>query len=84
MSQIDKLRKKFYSKPVRNDMTYDEIIKLADYYNCKDISGGTHPIKIVDKESGTVIPIPRHGSCVKEAYIAQLRELFDTIEARRA
>ena len=84
MSQIDKLRKKFYSKPVRNDMTYDEIIKLADYYNCKVISGGTHPIKIVDKESGTVIPIPRHGSCVKEAYIAQLIELFDTIEARRA
>ena len=84
MSQIEKLRKKFYSKPVRSDMTYDEIIKLSESYGCKVISCGNHPIKVVDKESGTVIPIPRHGNCVKEAYIIQLRELFDTIEARRA
>lgn len=65
-------------------MTYDEIIKLAGYYDCQVIPGGNHPMKVVDKESGTVIPIPRHGNCVKEAYIVELRELFERIEERRA
>ena len=83
MSQIEKLKRKFYSKPVRNDMTYDEIIRLAEDYGCEVLSGGRHPIRIVDRKSGRLIPIPRHGKCVQEAYIMQLRELFDIIEARK-
>ena len=82
MSKIEKLLEKFYKKPVPNDMTHDEIVKLAEYYGCIVVPGGNHPMKVVDKESGVVIPIPKHGKCVKEAYIIQLQELFDDIEAR--
>lgn len=82
MSTVEKLRNKFFSKPIRNDMTYDEIVRLAEFYGCKVCGGGNHPIKIVDVESGTVIPIPRHGKCVKEAYIKELKELFEQIELR--
>lgn len=84
MSTIDKLKDRFYSKPVRNDMSYDEVIRLAEYYGCKIHSGGNHPIKIIDVESGTVIPIPRHGKYVKEAYITELKKLFNTIEGRKS
>lgn len=82
MSQMEKLKRKFYSKPIRNDMTYDEIIRLAEYYGCKVMSGGKHPIKIIDVESGRLIPIPRHGKYVKEAYIIELHELFEEIESK--
>ena len=82
VSQMEKLKKKFYSKPIRNDMTYDEIIRLAEFYGCKVSAGGKHPIKIIDMESRRVIPIPRHGKYVKEAYIIELRELFEEIEVR--
>ena len=57
VSKIEKLKRKFFEKPVRNDMTIDEIIRLG------------------------VIPLPRHGSIVKEAYIVELKELFEEIES---
>ena len=82
VSQIEKLLKKFREKPVCNDMTYDEIKRIASYYGCIVTAGGKHPIIICDKESGMIITVPGHGKCVKEAYISQLRELFDEIEAR--
>lgn len=82
LSQIEKLLKKFREKPTRNDMTYEEVKKLAAYYGCIIRSGGKHPIIVCDKESGKIIPIPGHGKYVKEAYIAQLRELFYEIEER--
>ncbi len=37
-------------------------------------------MKVVHPPSGTVIPIPRHGKAVKEAYIKQLKNLFDQIK----
>ena len=37
-------------------------------------------MKVVHRASGTVIPIPRHGKAVKEAYIKQLKTLFDSIK----
>lgn len=78
MSQIKKLQKKFFSKPIRNDMTFDEIVTLASAYGCTIKQGGNHTC-IVHMESGRLIPIPRHGKCVKEAYIKQLRDLFEEI-----
>ena len=81
MSTIEKLRKKFYEKPVRNDMTIDEVIRLAKAYGCLALTGGNHQVRIVHKPTGRVIPIPSHGKTVKEAYIMELRELFDEIEA---
>ena len=81
MSTIEKLKKKFYEKPARNDMTIDELIRLAKAYGCMVLTGGNHQIRIVHKPTGRVIPIPNHGKTVKEAYIMELRELFDEIEA---
>ena len=49
MSQIDKLVKKFYEKPVRNDITYDELEKIAAHYGCSIKVGGKHK-KIVDEK----------------------------------
>jgi hypothetical protein len=79
VSAIDKLRIKFYSKPIRNDMTFDEIAVLAESYGCIICPGSNH-MKVVSKETGRVIPIPRHGKCVGEAYIKQLRDMFNEIQ----
>ena len=82
MSTIEKLKKKLYEKPIRNDMTLNEIIRLAKAYGCEILTGGNHQIRIVHRESGRVIPLPRHGNIVKEAYILELRELFEEIETK--
>lgn len=82
LSRIKKLKEKIYSKPIRNDMTFDEIFVLAKEYGCIVEPGGKHSVKIVHKESGTVIPIPRHGDTIREVYIKQLRVLFDQIGSK--
>ncbi len=80
MPQIEKLKAKLFEKPVRNDMTFSEIERLASYYGCLvKKSKGKHPLKVVHVPSGTVIPIPRHGKCVGEAYITELKNLFEKI-----
>ena len=83
MSTIEKLKEKFYEKPVRNDLTISEVIRLAESFGCIVVTGGNHQIRIVHKPSGTVIPIPQHGKTVKEAYIMELRDLFDAIEGKK-
>ena len=79
MSTIEKRLKKFYRKPIPNDITFEEIEVIAKYYGCQVSTGGNHSKKIVHVPSGTVIPIPIHGKNVKEAYIKQLKDLFDLI-----
>ena len=83
MSTLEKLKAKFNEKPVPNDITFDEVERLANDYGCRVISGGKHSKKIVDVPSGTVIPIPMHGKYVQEAYIKELKDLFAEIETRR-
>lgn len=78
LSRIQKLKKKFYEKPIRNDMTFDEIRVLAEAYGCVVRPGGKH-MRVVCPENGAIVPIPRHGKTVEEAYIKQLRDLFDSI-----
>ena len=63
MSTLDKLKEKFNSKPIPNNITFDEVERLAKSYGCSVISGGKHSKKIVDVPSGTVIPIPIHAVC---------------------
>lgn len=83
MSTIEKLKRKLYEKPVRNDMKVDEVIRIAKSYGCEILTGGNHQIRIVHRETGRIIPLPRHGNTVKEAYIVELKELFNEIESRR-
>ena len=82
MSTLDKLKAKFNEKPIPNDISFDEVERLANAYGCRVISGGKHSKKIVDVPSGTVIPIPMHGKYVQEAYIKELKDLFAEIEDR--
>lgn len=80
LSKIEKLIAKFYKKPVPNDITIEELKKIARHYGCEIDGGGKHPIHIVYKKLGIVISIPKHGNTVKEAYIVETKKLFDTIE----
>jgi len=82
MSTLEKLKKKFNEKPIPNDISFDEVERLAKSYGCLVMSGGKHSKKIVDVPSGTVIPIPMHGKYVQEAYIKELKVLFTEIESR--
>lgn len=82
MSKLEKLKEKFYSKPIRNDMTFDEIERIATSYGCiVNKKGGRHPFHVAYPQLGIVVPIPTHGNLVGEAYIKQLRELFEEIES---
>ena len=76
MSTIEKRLKKFYRKPIPNDITFDDVRVLG----CEIVTGGNHSQKVVHKSSGTVIPIPMHGNCIGEAYVKELKNLFDQIK----
>lgn len=80
MSTIQKRLEKFYRKPIPNDITFEEVETIAKHFGCEVITGGNHSKKIVHRPTATVIPIPIHGKCVKEAYIKELKDLFDKIE----
>ena len=80
MSTLEKLKAKFNEKPIPNNISFDEVERLAKSYGCGVVSGGKHSKKIVDVPSGTVIPIPMHGKYVQEAYIKELKDLFAEIE----
>ena len=84
LSKIEKLLEKFYRKPIPNDITFEELERLANYFGCiVRKSGGKHSFKVAFPEKGIIIPIPVHGNVVKEAYIKQLKDLFDSIEEER-
>lgn len=78
MSKFDKAYSKFTQKPIPNDITFDEVMTIAKHFGCEVKGGGKHP-KVVHRESGIIIPVPKHGKCVGEAYIKELKELFDFI-----
>lgn len=80
MSTIEKRLKKFYRKPIPNDITFDDVKALCAYFGCEIHTGGNHSQKVVHIPSGTVIPIPMHGKTIKEAYVKELKELFDSIK----
>lgn len=82
MSTIEKLKKKFYSSPTPKDITIDEVIRLANHYECIIRTGGNHQITVVNKEKTMNVPLPQHDKEVKQAYIRQLRELFNDEEMK--
>ena len=65
MGTIEKRIKKFYRKPIPNDITFDDVEALANYFGCIIATGGNHSKKVVHKESGTVIPIPIESVCCR-------------------
>ena len=79
MSQIQKLIDKLNSKPTPNDMTFEELAKIARYFGCDIESRGNHQRAIVHDEKGTVIPIPCHSKHVGVAYVKQVKVLLTSI-----
>lgn len=84
MSKFEKAYQRFCRKPIPNDITFEEIETIARHFGCIIISGGKHSKKVVHKASGTIIPIPMHGKNVKEAYIKELKTLFESIQEEEA
>lgn len=82
MSTIEKKLEKFYRKPIPNDITFEEMETLARYFGCTIVGGSNH-LKVVHPPSGTVIPVPRHGKTIGEAYVKQLKILFDSIKEEK-
>lgn len=80
MGNFEKRYEKFCRKPIPNDITFQDVEVLAEHFGCEVISGGKHSKKIVHKPSGTVIPIPMHGKHIGEAYVKQLKMLFEQIK----
>lgn len=80
MSQIQKLIDKLNSKPTPNDMTFEELARIARYYGCDTESRGNHQRAIVHDETGAVIPIPCHSKHVGVAYVKQVKDLFASIK----
>ena len=46
MSTIEKRLKKFYRKPIPNDITFDDVRILASYFGCEIVTGGNHSQKL--------------------------------------
>ena len=68
MPQIEKLRRKFFEKPVRNDITFEEVEKLSEYYGCiVKKSGGKHPMKVIGKTAWQRLKIRRDDLYGREA-----------------
>lgn len=82
MSKEEKAWARFCRVPIPNDITFAEIEQLAKKMGCQVSSGGKHTI-IVYKPLGAVIPVPRHGKTVGEAYIKQLKDLFYAIKEEK-
>lgn len=76
MSSIEKLIEKFYSVPTRKDITMDEVLRLAKYFNCIIKTGGNHQISIINPRTGYPVPLPQHSKELNRAYIRELQELF--------
>lgn len=83
MASIDKLLTKFNRKPVPNDITYSELIRIAKHYRLSvKEPNGKHPLKIA-YPGIMVVPIPKHGKCVKEVYIEQIKNLIEQVKMIR-
>lgn len=80
MSTFEKRLEKFNRVPVPNDITFEDVEAIASHYNCVVLNGGKHGFKIAYKPLGIIIPIPRHGNTVEEAYIRELKKLFLKIQ----
>ena len=78
MSKDEKLIKKFLEKPVRTDITFDEVRKLAKIIDAEIIMGGKHSFHFVYRKDGTVIPIPTHGKVVGAAYVNQISKVIES------
>jgi len=84
MSKLHKILERIKKKPPRNDIEFDELEKVYEYYGFIKREGkGSHVVftHSIYKELNTVVPRP-HGNNkeVKRVYIKILQEFIEYIE----
>lgn len=81
MPTVKKIINDIKEKPTRNDITIEDIMRVAKYYGCTIRTGGNHQIAICSEYLQRPIPIPCHGKYVKEAYVRLVADLIEEIES---
>lgn len=78
MSKSEKIINRFLEKPVRTDITVEEVKAVAGVIGAVIETGGKHSVHFIHEKSGTVIPIPTHGKTVGAAYIRQIAKVIES------
>ena len=78
MSQFDKAWKKFNRTPRPKDITFEEVMFIANHFDFEVQTDGKH-VKVRHKETGIKIPIPIHGKTVGPVYIKQVKDAINTL-----
>lgn len=81
MSYKDKLLKRFYAEKPPADITWPELVTIAELYGCYPIRRSRHRAIAHMWEPKWVFPIPVHsdGEPIKRIYIVELRERFRSL-----
>lgn len=84
ISSIEKLREKFYKKPIAKDLTFNDAKRLLEYYGCifTDSSGGSH---FAVKHSGVrgTLTLPRHAQQNLKRYnVRDITKFIDEINEK--
>ena len=78
LSTIKKLYNKFKQRPIRNDIEFDEVIKLLTHFGF-EVKDGSNHICFTYIELGILIPIPRHNKSIDDVYIKQIIQTLDEV-----
>lgn len=83
MSKRDKLLKKFFAEKPPADITWPELIAVAEMFDCYPIQKSRHRAIVHMTDPKWVFPIPVHsdGEAIKRIYITELREMFRDIHS---
>lgn len=81
MSKRDKLLQKFFAERPPADITWLELVAVAEIFDCYPLQKSRHRAIAHMTEPKWVFPIPVHsdGEPIKRIYITELRELFRSI-----
>ncbi len=83
MSKKDKLLKKFLEKPIRKDLTFDELSSLLTSCGYKKIEGKGSAVKFYNEKEDNLINLHKpHPSNVLKVYLVKqiqvkLKEIYD-------
>lgn len=83
VSRRDKLLKKFFAERPPVDITWPELVAVAEIYGCTALRKTRHRAIAHLSDPAWVYPVPVHsdGEPIKRAYIIELRELFRGIDS---
>lgn len=76
MSKKDKLLKRFLAKPIKNDLTFDELETLLVFLDYQKIQGSGSRVKFYHKLRRSVINLhkPHPNNALKVYLVKQIQE----------